>query len=149
MTSPLAGSDFSPGQALAGRPSSVLRHEQLDSDPCQLRASLAELDGLLKGCEPGLRRRVRLVFGELVARWHEGFSGEAIATMIELLPGAVRVRYSNAEQALTPKDWEDLVSAPIGDLVDAWGIDRRAKGSAWFEFRPDRTTERDIPAPRE
>lgn len=138
MTTPSTKDELAPGQALGGRRRSVLRRDQLDSDPRMLRASLAELDGLLAGCEPGLRRRVHLVFGELVARWQDGFAGEAISTIIELLPGEIRVRFSNPERTLAPSDWEELVSAPIAALADAWGIDRRIEGSAWFEFRPDR-----------
>ncbi len=57
---------------------------------------------------------------------------------IELLPGEIRVRFSNPERTLAPSDWEGLVSAPIAALSDAWGIDRRIEGGAWFEFRPER-----------
>jgi hypothetical protein len=133
-----ADDSLAPGQTLAGRRRSVLRRDQLDTDPRELRATLAEIERLLTGCEPGLRRRIRLVFSELMARWQDGFAGDAISTVIELLPGEVRVRFDNPERTLAPSDWEALVSAPITALADEWGIDRRLSGGAWFHFQPDR-----------
>lgn len=75
------------------------------------------------------------MFGELVAGWQARFSGEPISAEIEFLPDALRMSFSNAQRTLTPDDWDELVSATVNDLVDAWGIDRRVAGSAWFEFR--------------
>jgi hypothetical protein len=130
--------DLAPRQALAGRRRSVLRREQFDSDPRELRATLAEVDRLLAGCEPGLRRRIRLVFGELVARWQDGCAGDAISTVIEIVPGEVRVHFSNPDRTLAPSDWEGLISASIRALAVEWGVDRRIEGGAWFRFQPDR-----------
>ena len=100
-----------------------------------LRETLEELAGLLANCESRVRRRALLMFGELVARWQRRFAGESISAEIEFLPDALRLSFHNSERALTPDEWDELVSATVTDLVDAWGVDRRAAGSAWFEFR--------------
>jgi len=122
-------------QSPAGRRRSTLRRDQLDSSPRQLRKNLEELDLLLEDCDPFVRRRALLMFGELVARWQDQFSGEPISVVIELLPDAFRMSFRNSERTLTSADWDGLVSAALVHLVDAWGIDRRVAGSAWFEFR--------------
>jgi len=109
--------------------------EHFDSRPRQLRKTLEKLSELLEDCEPPIRRRILLMFGELVARWQRLFAGERISADVEFLPTSVRVTLRNAERVLTPADWECLVSAMVVDLVDNWGIDRRVAGSAWFEFR--------------
>jgi hypothetical protein len=98
--------------------------------------SLAELDGLLIGLEPDLRRRVHLTFSELVARWQDEFAGDQISATVELLPGAIRVSFGNVDRVLAPSEWTELVSPPILASVDEWGLDRRGTGNAWFEFRP-------------
>lgn len=113
----------------------TLRRDHLDSDPRQLRENLDELAGLLHGSDARVRRRVLLMFGELVARWQKRFSGESISTDIEFLPDAVRLSFRNSKRRLTPTEWYELVSPMILDLVDLWGIDRRLAGDAWFEFR--------------
>ncbi len=138
MSSPSAENDSASMQKPAGGRKPVLKRDQLDSDPRILRTSLAELGDLLKGCEPSLRRRVDLVFTELVARWQDDFAGEAISTTVELLRGEIRVSFSNPKRMLSPSDWKTLVSAPIVTLADAWGIDRRIEGGAWFVFRPEK-----------
>ena len=75
------------------------------------------------------------MFGELVSRWQSRFSGEPIAAVIEFLPDAVRISFRNARTPLTAAEWHELISATVIDLVDAWGVDRRDAGCAWFEFR--------------
>lgn len=90
---------------------------------------------MLKECDSQVRRRALLMFGELVARWQARFSGEPISAAIEFLPDAVRMSFRNSLRTLTAVEWDELVSATVIDLVDAWGVDRRVAGSAWFEFR--------------
>jgi hypothetical protein len=75
------------------------------------------------------------MFGELVARWQTRFSGEPISAAIEFLPDAVRMSFRNSLRSLTTDEWTELVSVTVIDLVDAWGVDRRVTGRAWFEFR--------------
>ena len=112
-----------------------MRQNHFDSSPCQLRSNLNELDRLLGNCDPRLRRRALLVFGELAAQWQQSFSGEPISVDLEFLPGAVRMDIHNEARTLTGKDWERLVTPVVADLVDGWGLDRRRFSSnAWFEF---------------
>jgi len=126
-------------QSLADGRTPARRHGQLDSDPRQLRETLGELDGLLDDCKGDLRRRVLLMVSGLVTSWHGRFSGEPISAVIEPLPDAARMSLRNSRRELTRDDWEELVTATVVDVVDAWGIDRRFIGSAWFEFRLDRS----------
>ena len=119
----------------AGRRRSILKSGHLDSSPRVLRETLHELARLLETCESRVRRRALLMFGELVARWPGRCAGEPISIEIELLSDAVRMSVRNARRTLTSAEWEELVSATVIDLVDGWGTDRRAEGSAWFEFR--------------
>ena len=135
MSEQPGGRRRAPRPSSTGRRRSTLKRDQLDSSPRQLRENLEELAGLLEDCESGVRRRALLMFGELVARWQGRFSGEPISAVIELLPDAVRMSFRNSERTLTSADWDELVSAAVLNLVDAWGIDRRVAGSAWFEFR--------------
>jgi hypothetical protein len=118
-----------------GRRRSILKHDHLDSSPRVLRETLEALAAVLEDCEPRVRRRALLMFGELVAGWQARFSGEPISAEIEFLPDALRMSFRSSTSTLTPLDWDDLVSATVNDLADAWGIDRRTAGSAWFEFR--------------
>jgi hypothetical protein len=118
-----------------GRRRSILRHDHLDSSPRVLRETLEALAALLEVCEPRVRRRALLMFGELVAGWQARVSGEPIAAEIEFLPDALRMSFRSSESTLTPEEWDVLVSATVNDLADEWGIDRRTPGSAWFEFR--------------
>ena len=112
----------------------ILRREELSSCPRQLRANLKELDALLQGSDAWVRRRIRLMFGEVVAKWQHQGVGEPIIATIEILPGAVRVSLGDGEGRLTPSDWAAMVSPAIQDLIDGWGMDRRSEGQAWFEF---------------
>lgn len=112
-----------------------LKRDEFDPNPRQLRENLKALDGLLQECEPAVRRRALLMFGELVASWQRRFSGEPISAVTELRPDAVRLSFRNSERVLTSAEWSEVVSVVVADLVDEWGIDRRVAGCAWFEFR--------------
>jgi hypothetical protein len=113
----------------------LLQRDEFDSNPRQLRENLQVLDALLEDCEPQARRRIFLMFGELVACWQSSFAGEPISVVIEVLPDSVRLSVRNSSRQLTPTDWSNVISPAVADLVDAWGIDRRLDGRAWFEFR--------------
>ena len=114
----------------------ALQQEELDSSPRHLRENLRVLDGMLRESSSGVRRRVRLAFGELVANWQLRFSGERISVLVEFLPDdAVRMSINHPGRILTSEEWDDLVSAVVAGLVDDWGVDRRMAGRAWFEFR--------------
>lgn len=112
----------------------LLQRDEFDSNPSQLRENLRALELLLEDCGAPVRRRILLVFGELVARWQRRYAGEAISVVIEVLEDSVRLSVRNSERHVTPTEWNDVISAPITDLVDAWGMDRRLVGRAWFEF---------------
>lgn len=118
----------------------VLRQAEFSSDPRALRGNLERLDELLHESADDVRRRVGLMFGQLVARWQEHFEGEPMAVSVELVMGAVRLSTGGARRTLSREDWPPLVTAVILDLVDDWGFDRRRDGDAWFEFRERRRT---------
>ena len=123
----------------------LLQRDEFDSDPRQLRENLQALDALLEDCEAPVRRRILLMFGELVASWQSSFAGEPISVVIEVLPGSVRLSVRNSNRHLTPNEWNNVISPVVADRVDAWGIDRRLAGRAWFEFR-GRLPHSDTPA---
>jgi hypothetical protein len=113
----------------------ALQRNEFDSDPRQLRDNLRTLEALLADCEAPIRRRILLMFGELVSSWQGRFAGESISVVIEVLVGSVRVSVRNSNRHVTPAEWTELISARVAALVDAWGIDRRLAGRAWFEFQ--------------
>jgi hypothetical protein len=113
----------------------LLQRDEFDSNPRQLRENLQILDALLEDCEAPARRRIFLMFGELVASWQSSFAGEPIAVVIEVLPDSVRLSIRNSHRHLSSTDWNNVISPAVADLVDAWGIDRRLEGRAWFEFQ--------------
>ncbi len=113
----------------------VLQRAEFSSDPRALRGNLERLDELLHESGVAVRRRVGLMFGQLVAGWQARFSGEPMAVSVELVEDAVRISTGGARRKLARMDWPALVTPVILDLVDAWGFDRRHDGDAWFEFR--------------
>ncbi len=113
----------------------LLQRDEFDSNPRQLRENLRGLDALLKDCEESIRKRILKMFGELVASWQSVFAGEPISVVIEVLSDSVRLSVRGSNRHLTPLDWNRLISTSVADLVDAWGVDRRLAGRAWFEFR--------------
>jgi hypothetical protein len=123
----------------------LLQRDEFDSDPRRLRENLQGLDSLLEDCDAPVRRRIILMFGELVAGWQNSFEGEPISVVIEVLSGSVRLSVRNSNRHLTPNQWNNVISPAVADRVDAWGIDRRLEGRAWFEFR-GRLPQSDTPA---
>lgn len=122
----------------AGKRRVALQRAEFSSDPRALRQNLDRLDALVHESNASARRRVGLMFGQLVAQWQSRFVGESMAVSVELLEGAVRLSTGGARRTLRDADWQALVTPSILDLVDAWGIDRRHQGDAWFEFREAR-----------
>jgi len=116
----------------------VLQRAEFSSDPRALRQNLDRLDGLLQESDARVRRRVGLMFGQLVAQWQSRFEGESMSVSVELLAHAVRLSTGGARRTLLEGDWRALMTPSILDLVDAWGFDRRRQGDAWFEFREAR-----------
>ena len=112
----------------------LLQRDEFDSHPRELRDNLRALEKLLADCEAPLRRRIILMFGELLANWQRRFAGEPVSVVIEVMSGSVRMSVRNSSRLVTPTEWNSLISAAVVDLVDAWGIDRRLAGRTWFEF---------------
>lgn len=112
----------------------ALRSREFNPDSRELRRILAELEHLLEGSEARVRRRVRLMFGELVAGWHPLVGPQALIVTLEVLPHSARLTASAEGRALTESEWNTLVMPIVLEFVDAWGIDRRRPGGAWFEF---------------
>jgi len=112
----------------------LLQRDVFDSNPRQLRGNLQMLETLLEDCEVSVRRRILLLFGELVASWQRCFAGEPISVVIEVLPDSVRLSVRNSNRQLAPTDWNRVIPPAVANLVDAWGIDRRLEGRAWFEL---------------
>ena len=122
----------------AGGRRPVHEHSEFDSDPRALRTNLARLDEQVGESHPEIRRRLGLMFGQLVASWQGHYAGEPMAVSVEILDNAVRLLTGGARRELTPQEWAELVTPVITDLVDDWGLDRRHDGCAWFEFREPR-----------
>lgn len=120
--------------ALADKRRPVLRYEEFESSPVRLRATLEKFDRLLDGCNTWLHRRVLLAFGTLVSEWQRAHRAQPLCVTLELLPRAVRLQIGHPQQTMSGADWDRLVSPAIEDLVEAWGVDMRAAGGAWFEF---------------
>ena len=146
------GSDFGGGAGAqrhlpSGFRRPLLQRDEFDSDARQLRENLRTLSTLLEDCDAQVRRRILLMFGELVAHWQDRFAGEPISVVIEVLSGSVRLSARNSYRHVTPAQWNVLMSGAVADLVDAWGIDRRLEGRAWFEFRGSPKMPGDTPDP--
>ena len=119
---------------LAEKRRPVLKHEEFDSSPLRLRTNLEKFDGLLEGSNTWLRRRVLLSFGTLVSEWQRAHRPHALCMTLELLPRAVRMRVEPPQETLDGSGWDELVTPGIEGLVEAWGVDLRGAGGAWFEF---------------
>jgi hypothetical protein len=122
----------------AGPRRMVLERAEFSCDPRALRGNLARIDGLIRETHPAIRRRVGLMFGQLVAQWVARFPGEPMAVDVELIADAVRLSTGGVSRRLDEADWANLVTDSIADLVDGWGFDRRHAGDAWFEFHDPR-----------
>ncbi len=112
----------------------VLHRGEFSPDPRELRRSLSRLEGLLSGTDSGVRRRVGLTFTELIGHWHRVADGGPLVLSLELLPEAIRLTAFAERKQLTEAEWESLVAPVALEFIDAWGLDRRHPGAAWFEF---------------
>lgn len=113
----------------------VLQQGQFNPDSRQLRSNLIRLERLLSGSDPFVRRRVRLMFGELISQWYSVIGNRPLVVTLELLPRAARLTACAEHRKLTEAEWRELVTPIILEFADAWALDRRQAGGAWFEFR--------------
>lgn len=103
-----------------------------ESDPRNLRNLLAEVDSCLGHSDPGLRRSVRLLVGEIVARLMAACPGITVRLAMEIMADSVRLDI--AERSDHPCEfWNALDHVVFSDLTSRWGRDRRGGGGAWFE----------------
>ena len=121
----------------------VLQRGQFLPGSRQLRSSLTRLEGLLSGSDVFVRRRVRLMFGELISQWQTVVGNEPMVVTLELLPRSVRLTTCAEGHEVTEAEWDRLMTPIVLEFADTWGLDRRQAGAAWFEFReasqaPDR-----------
>jgi hypothetical protein len=100
-------------------------------DPRRLRALLDEVTTALGSRDPLLRRKVRLLVGEIVARLLDRCPDGEVNLDLEILADSVRVDISDSDGACD--FWEGLDEVVFSDLTTAWGRDRRGSGGAWFE----------------
>lgn len=78
-----------------------------------------------------MRRKVRLLVGEIVARLLDRCPDGAVNLDLEIKADSVRVDiFENDGEC---DFWDGLDDVVFSDLTTAWGRDRRGTGGAWFE----------------
>jgi hypothetical protein len=101
-------------------------------DARRLRALLDEVTTALGTSDPLLRRKVRLLVGEIVARLLDRCPDGAVNLDLEIKADSVRVDiFENDGEC---DFWDGLDEVVFSDLTTAWGRDRRGTGGAWFEI---------------
>ena len=140
---PRKGGGADPAFGTVDRRRTPVARLRFEPDPRRLRTLLAEVEAGLESSHPLLRRRVRLLVGEIVARLLSACPRSAIELDLEVMADSVRVDIR--ERGEEPCDfWEALDDAVFSDLTSAWGRDRRGSGGAWFEIA--QPTRRPVPA---
>ena len=130
---PRTGAGADPAFGIVDRRRKPVARLRFEPDPRRLRTLLAEVEAGLESSDPLLRRRVRLLVGEIVARLLTACPRSAIELDLEVMADSVRVDIR--ERGDEPCDfWEALDDALFSDLTTAWGRDRRGSGGAWFEI---------------
>lgn len=126
-----AGADAAAGTVDRRRP--TLARFRFEPDPRRLRMLLGEVEVALGSGDPLLRRKVRLLVGEIVARLLTTCPRSAVELDLEIKADSVRVdiRQRGEERC---DFWDALDDALFSDLTSAWGRDRRGSGGAWFEI---------------
>jgi hypothetical protein len=104
---------------------------RFEPDPRKMRELLAQVDGALGERDPLLRRRVRLLIGEIVGRLVGHCPDVAVQLDLELKDDSVRIDI--APMGDDCDFWEVLDTVVFTDLTSGWGRDRRGSGGAWFE----------------
>jgi hypothetical protein len=102
-------------------------------DPRRLRTLLAEVDVGLDPRDSVLRRNVRLLVGEIVARLLTASPRTAVELELEVKADSVRIDIRQAGDQGSDF-WDALDRAVFSDLTSAWGRDRRVGGGVWFEI---------------
>lgn len=120
------------GDAVDERRQTVARF-RIEPDPRRLRELLAEVDTGLGSVDALLRRRVRLLVGEIVARVLRACPGAGLYLDLELKADSVRVDLIQRSGEKCDF-WSSLDEVVFSDLTTAWGRDRRRPGGAWFEI---------------
>lgn len=135
----------------AAKPDSAERREpsvanfEFATSAARVRESLACVDNVLRGSDPSIARRVRLLLGEIIGRSSDPRRAGAfgvIRVRLSIQPSAVRVELAGSP-LLTPDELgagaDDVQSRLpvwiVDDLADEWGVDRRAEEPAmWFRI---------------
>ena len=115
---------------------------EFGASPRTLREALAAVDAVLAGCDPEIKRRVRLLLGEIIGRsCNPGRDRSGtIRITLAILPSSVRVDLAGMA-LLVPEERGDPERDPassfpawvLTDLADQWGRDRRTGQPAmWF-----------------
>jgi hypothetical protein len=133
----------------AERREPVLAQVVVTPTPARLRESLERVDSMLDGVETDVRRRVRLLLGEIIGRSSspEAEPSAPIQIDVAILPSTVRIEVSG-DGLLMPDTTGGGGSSTrpsyphwvLHELSDRWGSDRRTDGfGMWFLLaRPDR-----------
>jgi hypothetical protein len=126
-----AGADSAFGTVDRRRP--TVARFAFQPDPRRLRTLLAEVEIGLGSSDPRLRRDVRLLVGEIIARLLIACPRTAVQLDLEIKADSVRIdiRQRGNERCVF---WDGLDDAVFSDLTSAWGRDRRGGGGAWFEI---------------
>jgi hypothetical protein len=123
-----ADAETARGPADRRRP--TVAHFQFEPDPRRMRELLAEVDVVVSDRDPLLRRRVRLLVGEIVGRLVGHCPQTSIRLDLELKADAVRIDMAaNGDCDF----WDVLDDVVFTDLTSGWGRDRRRSAGAWFE----------------
>jgi hypothetical protein len=139
---PGQGAGADPAFGITDRRRPAVARLRFEPDPRRLRTLLAEVEVGLEPSDPLVRRRVRLLVGEIVSRLLIACPRSAIELDLEVMADSVRVdiRERGDERC---HFWEVLDDALFSDLTSAWGRDRRGRGGAWFEIA--QPTRRPVP----
>ena len=112
----------------------VAQHE-IALEPRRFPGQLLTLERLLGELDPEVRREIRVLAGQLIARWLslEGPVGSVIVR-VSVFSSEVRVDVSAEPTIHDYGFWETLVTPHIEGLASRWGIDRRTPG-VFFELK--------------
>ena len=132
----------------AERREPVLAQVVVSPTPTKLRESLERVDSMLLDVEAGVRRRVRLLLGEVIGRSASPDVEPTASIKIEvaILPSAVRIDVSGDGLVMPNTRAEGDSTRPsyphwvLHDMADRWGRERRTDGfGMWFLLaRPSR-----------
>ena len=120
----------------ADRRRSTVAHLRFEPDPRLLRGLLDDVDVALSSTDPVVRRKVKLLVGEIVARLVERCPDAPVHMDLEIKADSVRVDIVESEGGCD--FWEAVDEDLVSELAREWGRDRRGVRGAWFEIgEPD------------